>query len=531
MTEPNSKDNREALEDLTPEEIPEDNGPDLDNGEEDLGIIAEKLRNIYARITRGVEEYKRVFFQSQQWQILQQTFPGITEEQAISISFMVDDIIDYLPEIREAIEKREKKTGRPITASDLFAGIEYVNEEKDRPGPCLLEDFLEEAQDLRQTRIPSRKAGRKKRQPYNDPVKLKEAEYVTMLNSNLTNGLQRLTLRDFEPTKSGTKAYYTDPKGQKYAVDQFNKMLGNLDVSAKKIFDLAMGYLTTQNYFRGGISSIEPTVLIPFIDYGEKNNCVLTPRVMETPEEQEKEDKRVNERKKDLRKKLRRDLTDLSNIHGAAEKTTGDKSGEYRFLRFISSHGIENDIIKINFDIDFARKIIRSGFLMQYPTILLTIDNRKPNTYAIGRKLALHNSIDNNFFQGTDCTLSVKTLLGEAPEIPTIEELADRGQRNWKDKIKRPLESSLNELITLYPLITKWEYRDAAGARYNAEEAQALSWDEYKRLMIDWTMKEQPPGQAERRAKRLEEKAKALETNSNADRKKGKKRGRPRKKQ
>jgi hypothetical protein len=155
MTEPNSKDNREALEDLTPEEIPEDNGPDLDNGPEDEqeeGDFSAKLKSLYDRILAAAEEYHRVFFQSQAWDILQKTFPGITEEQAISISFMADDIIDYLPEIQEAIEKREKKTGKPITITDLLAGIEYVNEEKDRPGPCLLEDFLEEAQQIRKDR-------------------------------------------------------------------------------------------------------------------------------------------------------------------------------------------------------------------------------------------------------------------------------------------------------------------------------------------------------------------------------------------
>lgn len=155
MTEPNSTDNREALEDMTPEEIPDGNGPDLDNGPDAPETINERLKNIFARIARAIDEYQRTFFQSQQWQILQQTFPGITEEQGLNISFMADDIIDYLPELEEIIKEREEETGKPITASDLFAGIELLNEEKDRPGPCLLEDFLEAAQELRRSRIPS----------------------------------------------------------------------------------------------------------------------------------------------------------------------------------------------------------------------------------------------------------------------------------------------------------------------------------------------------------------------------------------
>lgn len=155
MTEPNSKDNREALEDLTPEEIPEDNGPDLDNGpkdEQEEGDFSAKLKSVYEKVIAAAEEYHRVFFQSQQWEVLQKVFPGITEEQGINISFIADDLMEYLPEIQEAIEEREKKTGKPITITDLLEGIEYVNEEKDRPGPCLLEDFLEEAQQIRKDR-------------------------------------------------------------------------------------------------------------------------------------------------------------------------------------------------------------------------------------------------------------------------------------------------------------------------------------------------------------------------------------------
>jgi hypothetical protein len=467
MTEPNSTDTREDLEDMTPEEIPDGNGPDLDNGPDAPETINERLKNICARIAKAIDEYQRTFFQSQQWQILQQTFPGITEEQGLNISFMADDIIDYLPELEEIIKEREAETGKPITASDLFAGIEFVNEEKDRPGPCLLEDFLETAQELRQTRTPHRKAGRKKKQPYNDPLEIKRATYRPLLNSSLTNGLMRLTARDFEPTKSGTTAYYTDPKGRKYTIDQFDKLMGNLDTSAKKILVAAILYLTEQNFFRGGINNINPTALIPFIDYGEVCGYSLTPRTMETKEEQEKENRRVNDRKKDLRKMIRRDLSDLEKIKGTVERTQGDRAGEYAEVRIISSHRIVNDIIKVNFDIDFARHIV-NAYQMQFPLILFRIDNRKPNTYAIGWKLAFHNSMDSNFMKGTDCTLSVKTLLGAAPEIPTMEELADRGQRNWKDKIKRSLEASLNELISLYPLITKWVYRDAAGTRYNA---------------------------------------------------------------
>ena len=73
-----------------------------------------------------------------------------------------------------------------------------------------------------------------------------------------------------------------------------------------------------------------------------------------------------------------------------------------------------------------------NAYIMQYPTALLKHDNRKPNAYVIGRKMAFHNSNDQNRAAGTDSTLSVKSLLAAAPEIPTIDDIKARGQRSWK---------------------------------------------------------------------------------------------------
>lgn len=365
-----------------------------------------------------------------------------------------------------------------------------------------------------------------KRDKFIDPVGFKTADYKPVYNGNLTNGLMRLTTRDFVPDRRGINAYYEAPNGQKYEINDFDKFTGSLGVSCKKLLDAAAMSLTSQNYYK--TKNINPTVHIPLIDYGERNGYKLTPEAKDTPEEQEKENKRVRQRIKEFRLKCKSDLLDLEKIAYTAEETTGRNAGEYQRLGIITkSHSVRGGVITVPFD-PMAAKYLINGGPMWYPLELFSIDNRKNNTYCIGRKIVAHNSNDNNFFSGTDCTLSVKSLLNAAPEIPTKQEIEESGNRNWKVKIKGLLEKSLNELVDPYPIITKWEYRHPkTGETYTAEQAQGLPWETYSVLMVDWVMKKTPKEQEARRAKLLEEKKKAAET---APVKPKKKRGRPPKK-
>ena len=351
---------------------------------------------------------------------------------------------------------------------------------------------------------------------------LKEATYKPIYNGNLTNGLMRLSKRDFEPDRRGKNAYYDAPNGTKYSISEFDKLIGALGVSTKKLLDTATAALTEQNFFR--TQNINPTVHIPLVIYGERNGYKLTPETKATPEEQKKENERVRQRVKEFRLKCKSDLLDLEKIACTAEETSGRNAGEYARMGLITkSHSVRQGIITINFDPVAARYLVNGG-VMWLPLVLLSVDNRKNNTYSIGRKIALQNSIDNNFFAGTDCTLSVKSLLSAAPEIPTRQELEDSGNRNWKAKIKGVLEKSLNELVELYPIITKWEYRNPkTGETYTAEQAQSLTWEVYYSLMVDWVLSYTIPEQQERRAKKLAERQKAPENPK-------KKRGRPPKK-
>lgn len=350
-----------------------------------------------------------------------------------------------------------------------------------------------------------------------------DSAYFPMLNGTLTNGLMPLTKRDFKPVELTKTATFTTDSGVKFTIENFDKFQ-TWGVSTKKMFHAAIAYLTSANYYRGNDGAINPTVEISVIDYGEACKNQLTPRVMATPEEQAEEIRLVEGRIKEFKKSVRKDLSDISSILITGEETRGKKKYDYQAMRIISSHSIRKDTIRINFDVDAARYLV-NAYIMQFPRALFAHDNRKPNAYNIGWKIAFHNGLDQNNAAGTECTLSVKSLLEAAPEIPTIEAIKARKQRNWKDKIKKPLEIALDENITV-GYLSKWEYRDPkTGQTYTAETAQPLSWTQYYRLMVDFAVID-APDQTERRAARAAEKAAAAALKEQNR----KKRGRPPKK-
>ena len=357
-----------------------------------------------------------------------------------------------------------------------------------------------------------------------DEINLKEAKWLNLYHGNLTDSLMRLSGRDFV-SAGGLRGYWIGPDGQRYDAANIDKLLSSLSTSAKKLLDVSVIYLAQGNFYGTGRNSITPQAKIPLIPYLEKNGHAVTPRTMPTPEEQAKENERAATRLKKYKHTIKKDFEAVEVLKWTGEEKRGRNAGDYASMRIISGHKIRQGYIYVNFDIDAAYYLV-NAYSMWFPLCLLLHDNKKANPYAIGRKISLHTSMDNNFFAGTDSTLSVMALLNAAPEIPTIEELQERGQRNWKDKIKKPLEEALNENISV-GLLKRWEYRHPkSGETYTPQEAQALTWDIYSALMVDFVLTERPPGEIERRARLVAEKA-AAEAAGKITKKK---RGRPRKK-
>lgn len=338
--------------------------------------------------------------------------------------------------------------------------------------------------------------------------KLLSEPYLPMLNGAPVNDIMQITAKRPPDEEYIIDVTMTTKDGHRITIKNFDGLQGVLSTPTKKILDTALLYLTSQNYYRSKSDRISPTVEIPLIEYGEACGYRLTPQKMATPEEQVAENKRVDERIKELKKNIRSSLHDLESICWSGTETRGHNRGDYNEMHIISSHGIRNGLIRINFDIDAATYLV-NAYIMQYPTVLLRIDNHKPNAYALGRKIAFHHSIYQNMAAGRENTLSVKSLLDAAPGIPTIDEMKAWGVRNWRDKIKKPLEKALDEVIKV-GLISRWEYRDPTSlAAYTSKTAQTLTWTQYNHLVIDFVMIN-APDQSEA-LKKIEERKQARE--------------------
>lgn len=347
-------------------------------------------------------------------------------------------------------------------------------------------------------------------------------KFLPMLNDATTNDLMPISKKALSVDNFTHRATFTK-NGHTVTIKDLDDYIRVLGVGGKKLFDTGLLHLTAQNFYRG--ERVNPSVTIHLTDYWRAQGYEVDMRPTSTEEELRAERERVDNLKKFLRGKLKEDLDNLKCM-GWEGHGTGRERGTFAKYSYVSSYRVRGDVAVITFDFEISKHLVSQGYLMQYPTSLLLHDNRDPNGYVIGRKLALQHSMDNNAAAGTDCTLSVKSLLEEAPEIISYEELQAKGRRDWKKQIKEKLEQALNKNVSPAPLLKRWEYRDpATGQTYTAEAASSLSWADYTKLMVDFVYNEEPD-QSERRLAKADEKAAKL---AEAPKKEKRKRGRPRK--
>lgn len=302
----------------------------------------------------------------------------------------------------------------------------------------------------------------------------------------------------------------TDNNGHMIAVEQPDGFV--FGSSAKKLMMAILLYFSQTTLYCS--DNPDTAVRIPLIAYGAANGLRLIPEKKDTEEEQEAERRRVAERQKEFRKTILRDLNSIGMLRFSGNETkknrtkvnakkNADTMGKetdqndkeedqsettdfsFSDQKLITSGTIKNGTIVVELNPEMARYIAHCP-LMQFPPILLKNDNRKPNAFTLGVKISLHYSNRKNQGSGTNNTLSVKSLLTCAPEIPTYEQVTANNQRNWKQKIILPLENALNENVRI-GYLKSWTYRDpSAKTTYPAEMVQFFSWEQYRRLMIDF---------------------------------------------
>lgn len=81
--------------------------------------------------------------------------------------------------------------------------------------------------------------------------------------------------------------------------------------------------------------------------------------------------------------------------------------------------------------------------------------------------------------------LKVKNLLADVPDLPSVEEMKERGNRHYNRDIKDQLERSLDELIRVESILS-WEYNNAHGKAVPEKQLDGLSFDEWQELYLKY---------------------------------------------
>lgn len=308
---------------------------------------------------------------------------------------------------------------------------------------------------------------------------------------------------------SGKGTLHIEGKGD-IIVQDLSGISAALTASTRKLLDTSAAILADRlPYKPAADQTLDPVVRIDLDAWGKACGLDLLPRHCDTTEEMEADKKRIDSAMHDFKATARKDCKTLR-----ASSITFKEGNAFYNMGIVSGFGIKDNTLRIAFDVDFAR-YLANAYIMQWPTALLKHDNRDPNGYSIGWKLAYHNSLDSNRARGTETRITVGKLLEAAPQIISYEDMIASGNKGWRQRIKTPLEKALDAQIAV-GFLTRWAYYQK-DEELTREQAGALSYEDYAALLVEFAPAEPIPDQTDRliaKAERIAEK---------------KKRGRPRK--
>ncbi|MGU7915025.1 hypothetical protein ACS60K_03850 [Streptococcus suis] len=170
----------------------------------------------------------------------------------------------------------------------------------------------------------------------------------------------------------------------------------------------------------------------------------------------------------------------------SSEKRSGNKVN-FKKMRICQMYECKNSIYTFVFTDSFARYLL-SSYVMRFPISLFRLDERNTNAYSIGRKLALHQSINNNRKKGTNKIISVKSLLQTAPEIPSIETVRSKNG-SWTERIEEKLVKSL-DLLVENGVLEFWNYCNSKGVELSDEQLNGFGhYFIFENLKIEFSVK------------------------------------------
>lgn len=249
----------------------------------------------------------------------------------------------------------------------------------------------------------------------------------------------------------------------KIIIEKYDKATSQLSVGAHKLLDVFTMALTAQNQYRTE-GEINALVKVPLETYMKMCGIPLTASS-----------------KDETRKQVKIYLSALNSI--SLDWTEPGKKQARHFIHVgicANFYKISNGDIYFRYTPEMADYLIHA-YVMYYPTKLLKIDGRNSASYYLGKKLAEHNSNNNNRAKGTSDIISVKCLLESCPIIPTYDEVI-KTDKHLEDRIKRPFEKALDVLQENG--IIQWEYCNGKKVPLSEEQLENGSYSVFSMLYV-----------------------------------------------
>lgn len=305
-----------------------------------------------------------------------------------------------------------------------------------------------------------------------------EAKYLPLLNGNPTNQLVTLSIftlpcdiQERLTVDGYTKIATFDAGGTTVYISNYldDDKYNGLRTSAKKLLDVCIVYLTKQNEYKAQLEKVNTLVSIPIREYIELCGKTVS-------------DSSIRE----MRKKLNADLETLYNISLDWHEPRRKNSQDYVNVRICQKQGIENGNIIFRFTEDFAQYVL-NAYIMQFPAALLSLDERNPNVYKIGRKLALHRSNNSNQRRHTANIISVAALLNACGDSLDYRDKMNGNDRHFTREFAEPFVKCL-DILKEKGVISSWEFCNAKNAPLNEEQAALSCYDVFSKLYIKFEL-------------------------------------------
>lgn len=304
-----------------------------------------------------------------------------------------------------------------------------------------------------------------------------QIEIVSMAQGAGYNAFQYTTERNSTVTTepSTGEMTITRPRSNtnlKVTIVNYDELVARWRPSTKKLLEFAVIQLTAQNHFPAGYLTNSSGEIDTKSDNPDINRFVSF-TLEEWQEMQGAPLTKATEN--EIRERVKADVRTILNTtieweevskRTIAERKKAEQAGivkkwrrRWTGVNLVTAAEIEDNKISIAFSPEMANYLLNS-YITQYPTGLLTIDDRNPNAYAIGRKLAEHYYNDTNKRNKRNGILSISAIL-ECTDLPTMERVKRNHNGRYKDFIITPFIKALQAAEKAISL--QWRFGNAGG--------------------------------------------------------------------